>query len=311
MNSITQTVSQKKCNDIFISYRNDGEGNNFAARLFETLSSKNYSVYFNSNEQHSGSFPDRLKEAIEKCIDFVLIVSHGCLDGLKTRRETDWVRAEVLYAYKIGKRITPVYIGKADVPNSDVWKDYPNEIRFLFSLQSVYLPERFEISPISDLLSKFVSKPSKEIYRDIANSNKEYDLHKDFIETLKKAEAGDTEAMFEIGCMYYHGFANKNDCNGKTNYSEAAKWFQRAEENNTYLRPYIYALIGNLYYRGQMPYEEQSFKKQWSIMKRQQNIRHTLDIRIKLDLCLARVLELNLIIVRSLKYMKTSKKIAQ
>ena len=36
----------KKCNDIFISYRNDGEGNNFAARLFETLSSKNYSVYF-------------------------------------------------------------------------------------------------------------------------------------------------------------------------------------------------------------------------------------------------------------------------
>lgn len=251
----------KKCNDIFISYRNDGEGNNFAARLFETLSSKNYSVYFNSNEQHSGSFPDRLKEAIEKCIDFVLIVSHGCLDGLKTRRETDWVRAEVLYAYKIGKRITPVYIGKADVPNSDVWKDYPNEIRFLFSLQSVYLPERFEISPISDLLSKFVSKPSKEIYRDIANSNKEYDLHKDFIETLKKAEAGDTEAMFEIGCMYYHGFANKNDCNGKTNYSEAAKWFQRAEENNTYLRPYIYALIGNLYYRGQMPYEEQSFKK--------------------------------------------------
>lgn len=58
----------KKCNDIFISYRNDGEGNNFAARLFETLSSKNYSVYFNSNEQHSGSFPDRLKEAIEKCI---------------------------------------------------------------------------------------------------------------------------------------------------------------------------------------------------------------------------------------------------
>ena len=73
-----------------------------------------------------------------------------------------------------------------------MWKDYPNEIRFLFSLQSVYLPERFEISPISDLLSKFVSKPSKEIYRDIANSNKEYDLHKDFIETLKKAEAGDT-----------------------------------------------------------------------------------------------------------------------
>ena len=28
--------------DIFISYRNDGEGNNFAARLFETLNEMEY-----------------------------------------------------------------------------------------------------------------------------------------------------------------------------------------------------------------------------------------------------------------------------
>ena len=37
--------------DIFISYKNDGEGNNFAARLKESLDHSGYSVYFNSHEQ--------------------------------------------------------------------------------------------------------------------------------------------------------------------------------------------------------------------------------------------------------------------
>lgn len=114
--------------DIFISYRNNGEGNNFAARLFEALDVKNYSVYFNSKEQHSGSFPDRLKEAIDHCRDFILIVSYGCLAGLKETREFDWVRAEVLHAHKSEKSITPVYIGKTVVP--DKWDEYPEDIRF-------------------------------------------------------------------------------------------------------------------------------------------------------------------------------------
>ena len=245
--------------DIFISYRNDGEGNNFAARLFETLDGKGFSVYFNSKEQRSGSFPDRLKKAIEHCRDFILVVSVGCLERLKQSRQNDWVRTEILCAQKNGKNIVPVYIGKTVIPER--WDDYPEEIRFLFSLQSVYLPEQFTYAPVSDLLSKFQSKPSKDAYRDVANCNKKYDLHKDFIDTLKRAESGDAEAMFEIGCMYYHGFATKEDCNGKTNYAEAAKWFLKAEEQNINIKPYIYALIGNLYYGGQMPYEEHSFKK--------------------------------------------------
>ena len=44
--------------DIFISYKNDGEGNNFAARICADLAKLGYEVYFNPNEQHAGSFPD-------------------------------------------------------------------------------------------------------------------------------------------------------------------------------------------------------------------------------------------------------------
>lgn len=52
-------MEQKR--DIFISYKNDGEGRNFAARLCEDLKKAGYTVYYNPNEQHAGSFPERLR----------------------------------------------------------------------------------------------------------------------------------------------------------------------------------------------------------------------------------------------------------
>ena len=57
--------------DIFISYRNDGCGNQFAHRLASDLMGLGYSVYFNPNEQHSDYFPDRLKNAVRDCKDFI------------------------------------------------------------------------------------------------------------------------------------------------------------------------------------------------------------------------------------------------
>lgn len=51
--------------DIFISYKNDGEGNNFSARLKQDLEKEGYAVYFNSHEQIPGAFPERLENAIK------------------------------------------------------------------------------------------------------------------------------------------------------------------------------------------------------------------------------------------------------
>lgn len=244
--------------DIFISYRNDGEGNNFAARLFETLNEMEYNVYFNSNEQHSGSFPDRLRDAIVHCSDFLLIVSAGCLEGLRENRENDWVRTEILCALESGVSITPVYIGKTAVP--DRWDDYPEKLRFLFALQSVYLPEQFGQAPIADLITKFKAKPCKDPYKDVANCNEKYDLKEDFAQTLARAESGDAVAMAEIGFMYYYGFSDGVSSDGKTDYAAAAKWLQKAAAQKTDYDPFIETLIGHLYYRGQMPFEDQSFR---------------------------------------------------
>ena len=68
--------------DIFISYKNDVAGSNFAARLCSDLEKMGYSVYFNPNEQHAGSFPERLQEAVSNCKDFLLVLTQSCLDQI-------------------------------------------------------------------------------------------------------------------------------------------------------------------------------------------------------------------------------------
>ena len=58
--------------DIFISYRNDGVGNNFATRISNDLKQSGYSVYFNPDEARSGDFPERLQQLVEQgLVDYV------------------------------------------------------------------------------------------------------------------------------------------------------------------------------------------------------------------------------------------------
>lgn len=246
--------------DIFISYKNDPVGILISKNIAGDLQEMGYAVYHNSDENHTGEFDKRLYETIGQCRDFLLIVSEGCLAQLMRHEPVDWVREELLCARANNKNIIPVLVEGVTLPKDK--NDMPEDLRFLPLLESVSFPlEYHKLPPFQILIGKIDSRPSKDAYRDVANGNAEYDLHKDFLETLKKAESGDAEAMFEIGCMYYHGFATKDGCDGKTDYAEAAKWFQRAEAHNTEIKSYIEALIGNLYYRGQIPSEEQSFTK--------------------------------------------------
>ncbi len=53
--------------DIFISYKNDDIGNLFAGKLSDKLKGLGYGVYYNPEEQHSGEFPERLRNAVNEC----------------------------------------------------------------------------------------------------------------------------------------------------------------------------------------------------------------------------------------------------
>ena len=82
--------------DIFISYRNDGVGNNFATRITNDLKRSGYSVYFNPDEARSGDFPERLKQAISACKDFICIVTEAYIAQLESNDKICWIRDELL-----------------------------------------------------------------------------------------------------------------------------------------------------------------------------------------------------------------------
>ena len=128
--------------DIFISYKNDNAGNNFATRLKDDLENHGYSVYFNSDEAGSGHFPERLKEAIRGCKDFILIVSHGCLSQLMAHHKVDWIREEILTAQLHNKHIIPILMSGVEMPKDK--DDMPEELRFLPDIDAISMPEQYK-----------------------------------------------------------------------------------------------------------------------------------------------------------------------
>lgn len=245
--------------DIFISYKNDGEGSNFSARLRESLVKSGYSVYFNPNEQRAGDFGEQLIDAICGCTDFILILSEGCLRQLMENRRVDWVREEVLTAKEKGKNIIPLLIGKAKMPEDK--SVMPEALQFLPDQQAVRLPEQYMESPYLKLLTMVRSKPERTHYQNEANGNPEYHISEDMRDTLKRAEQGDPEAMYEIGFMYYHGFASLNSPDGQRNPHEAFQWLKRVSESKYVLSDKADLLLAKMYYAGEVPREPQSFRK--------------------------------------------------
>ncbi len=196
--------------------------------------------------------------------DFILILTSACLEQLMKYEKIDWIREELLTAYRGGKNIIPFIMPGVVMPKDK--DDMPAELNFLPSSDGVkiYNLDFYDRSPLEILIKNWMkSKPNnnRERYRNISNSSSVYNVHSDFTETLAKAEDGYVEAMYEVGCMYYYGFASESDDNAKVDYNEASKWLKRVSESEHELAYKADITIGKLYYAGLMPYEEQSFKK--------------------------------------------------
>lgn len=262
--------------DIFISYKNDGSGNQFAYRLVADLEKIGYSVYFNPHEQRSGDFPERLRIAVNNCRDFVLILSPGCLEQLMRNEAVDWVRTEILLARDAGKQIIPILIEGAKLPKHA--EEMPEKLRFLPFVDAIAFPEDYADSPLSKLLRIFHSLPSSnQPYKDTFNSNPDFDVNEDFRAVREAAEQGDLNAMYELGMMYYHGFANVEGAPVR-NTAEAYRWMKTVADRcqnlpaeaiayrgcavaYEELRAHALTILSKLYYSGQVPGEPQSYEK--------------------------------------------------
>lgn len=251
--------------DVFISYKNDGEGNNFAARLTDDLEKRGYRVYFNSHEQRSGSFPERLKNAIAECTDFVLVLSEGCLNQLIENREIDWIREEILTARGLEKNIIPIIIGRAVMPSNKAIM--PEKLQFLPDLDAVFLPEQYTVAPISNLELRFESNPNEsDDYSLIANNNENFDVCA-FMRSVEKqsgimgGKEYNSDALFKLGCLYYYGIASPESPHGKMDFAKATECFEKVAELGGDLAVKAKFMLGNMHYFGVIPNEEQSFKR--------------------------------------------------
>jgi len=252
--------------DIFISYRNDGCSNQFAHRLASDLTDLGYSVYFNPNEQQSDSFPDRLKNAVRACKDFVLVLSPACLERLQRDDEVDWVREELLTARENGKHIIPVLVDGATMPGGP--EDMPERLRFLPYVDAIKLPDEYKRSPFTSLLGGLLSKQDGlDRYKDAFNSNPEYSVNQVFDQLLCQAKAGSVEAMYELGMMCYYGVTSAQG-QSKWDFEQAVYWLRKVSEADHPLRYHADNTLARMYYNGTVPAEPQSYEKAMEYIER-------------------------------------------
>lgn len=252
--------------DIFISYRNDGCSNQFAHRLASDLTDLGYSVYFNPNEGRSDSFPDRLKNAVRACKDFILVLSPGCMERLQRDDAVDWVREELLTARENGKHIIPVLVDGAVMPGSP--EAMPEKLRFLPYVDAIKLPDEYKNSPFASLIGGLLSKQDGlDSYKDAFNSNPNYRVNEVFDDLLCKASAGEVEAMYELGMMYYYGVTSAQG-QSAWDFEQAIHWLRKVSESEHPLRHHADNIISRMYYNGTVPREPQSYEKAMEYIER-------------------------------------------
>lgn len=254
-------MGQQKPKDIFISYKNDGSGNQFAHRLCRDLEEMGYSVYFNTNEERAHSFPERLQLAIECCKDFILILSDGCLKQLLRHESVDWVREEILTARNHNKHIIPILMDGVELPKDAAIM--PEDLRFLPYVDALTFPEQYLNSPFSILLNTLKAKcDGQDLHKDLFNSNPDFSINDDFSKTQVAAQSDDIMAMYELGQMYYYGATNASGTESKWNFEQAAYWLNRvAESSDENLRCHALSTLARMYYSGAVPREPQSYEK--------------------------------------------------
>ncbi|MDO5407816.1 MAG: toll/interleukin-1 receptor domain-containing protein [Eubacteriales bacterium] len=242
--------------DIFISYRNDGVGNNFATRISNDLKDSGYSVYFNPDEERRGDFPERLRQAIRVCKDFVCIVTEDYIAQLLSNNKICWTRDELLCARKYEKNIIPLLVNGTTMP--DDASGFPEKLQFFPNIDAYVFPEQYIKSPYSVLCGILLSRnDGKNGYRDVYNSSKLFDVDKVLADTLVQAENGDVSAMLTAGIYYYYGISGGKD------ERKAAFWLKKVSATEGEYAPVADKFIARMYYAGSMPRENQSYEKSY------------------------------------------------
>ncbi len=126
--------------DLFISYRREG-GEVMGRLIFEMLRDQ-YNIFFDHESLTSGRFDTKLLGIIEKCSDFLVILSPGCFGRCKN--PGDWFMQEISCALKNNKNIILLMMRDFAMPTGRELLELPEEIQALvkynaYSIDIAYL----------------------------------------------------------------------------------------------------------------------------------------------------------------------------
>ena len=144
-------------NQIFISYRRK-DGFYPAYLLYKELIGQNFTVFFDLKSLRTGAFPDIIRQNIEDCTDFILIVSDSTFSQ-RIFQADDWVHRELALALRLNKNVVPVFV------NGTIPDDLPEDIARIKNRQGL---QQIDPNLISENYKKLiderlVSKPQKMI----------------------------------------------------------------------------------------------------------------------------------------------------
>ena len=143
--------------DIFISYRRKGAGAGVAGELQSKLENLGYKVFLDVDEIGSGQFPTQIKQAIEQCKDFLLVLSPGTLD--RCADEEDWVRREIVMAQDMNKNIIGVGLPGFVMPEEDA---LPQPLRSLATRQVFLWTHEYRVASFEKIAENLVSTKLKK-----------------------------------------------------------------------------------------------------------------------------------------------------
>lgn len=92
---------------IFISYRRES-AEAYARVLYEKLRDEGYTVFYDRETMPPGNYLDNIRDAVEGCADFLVILAPGSLD--RCADEKDVMGQEIAWALASGRNILPVFI---------------------------------------------------------------------------------------------------------------------------------------------------------------------------------------------------------
>ena len=168
--------------DIFISYRRK-YGFAVAKMISELLKTRGVSAFVDLDELRSGTFDDKIIDAIASTPSFVLILTPGALD--RCGDKDDWLTKEITAAVETGRNIIPVMCDGFEWPKQ--WEnDIPDNIKLLSNYNSVIMSYDY----VDAMIDKIIGYAKGESLKSPEEDKK----------TVQEVPANEIDGFFRV-CM--------------------------------------------------------------------------------------------------------------